>query len=110
VSAADRLQISELPTVRRLANGADLVHAHYTPVVRDVVLEALFASPSELLLLPVQDAFGWRDRVNEPATVTDENWTYRLPWPVDRFDEIPEARERKEQLRAWSEKYGRVNG
>jgi len=107
VSAADRLQISELPTVRRLAHGADLVHARYTPVVRDVVLEALFASPSELLLLPVQDAFGWRDRVNEPGTVNDENWTYRLPWPVDQLDEIPEARERKEQLRAWSEKYAR---
>jgi 4-alpha-glucanotransferase len=84
------------------------VHAHYTPAVRDVLLEALFASPSALLLLPVQDAFGWRDRVNEPATVNDENWTYRLPWPVDALDEIPEARERRDQLRAWSEKYERI--
>ena len=36
------------------------------------------------------------------------NWTYRLPWPVDTLDDIPEARERKEQLRAWSERYGRI--
>ena len=79
-----------------------------TPTVRDVLLEALFASGSDLLLLPVQDAFGWRDRINEPATVTDDNWTYRLPWPVDQLDEVPEARERKDQLRAWSERYGRI--
>jgi 4-alpha-glucanotransferase len=108
VSTEDRRQISELPTVRRLAHGADLVDTRYTPAMRDVLLEALFASPSELLLLPVQDAFGWRDRVNEPATVNDENWTYRLPWPVDRLDEFPEARERKEQLCSWSEKYQRI--
>jgi 4-alpha-glucanotransferase len=104
----DRRQIGELPTVRHLANGADLRRAPYNPIVRDVLLEALCASPSELLLLPVQDAFGWRDRVNEPATVSDENWTYRLPWPVDRLDEIPEARQTKERLRAWSQRYGRI--
>ena len=75
--------------------------------MRDVLLEALFASGSDLLLLPVQDVFGWRDRINEPATVSDDNWTYRLPWPVDQLDEVPEARERQDQLRAWSERYAR---
>jgi 4-alpha-glucanotransferase len=107
VSDEDRQKISELPTIRQLAGGSDLVRAPYNPTVREVLLEALCASPSELLLLPVQDAFGWRDRVNEPATVSDENWTYRLPWPVDRLDDVSEARERKEQLRAWSERYDR---
>ena len=78
-----------------------------TPAVRDVLLEALFASGSDLLLLPIQDVFGWRDRINQPATVTDDNWTFRLPWPTDRLDEFPEARERRDRLRAWSEKHGR---
>ena len=50
----------------------------------------LFASLPNLLLLPVQDVFGWRDRINAPATVTDDNWTWRLPWPVDRLDEEAE--------------------
>jgi 4-alpha-glucanotransferase len=72
-----------------------------------VLLEALFASGSDLLLLPVQDAFGWRDRINEPATVSHENWTFKLPWPVDRMDDEPEASARKEQLRKWTEKYSR---
>ena len=95
VSEAERRQVSGLPTLRQVSGGADLAHAEYEPVVRDVLLEALFASGSDLLLLPVQDAFGWRDRINEPATVNDQNWTFRLPWPFDRLSDEPEARERQ---------------
>ena len=93
--------------MQRLTEGADLTHGPFDATVRDILLEILFASASDLLSLPVQDAFGWRDRINEPATVSDDNWTYRLPWPVDTLDDVAEARERKEQLRAWSETYGR---
>ena len=67
-----------------------------TPTVRDVLLEALFASGSDLLLLPIQDVFGWRDRINEPATVTDDNWTYRLPWPVRSARSSSRRRAREE--------------
>jgi 4-alpha-glucanotransferase len=105
---SERRLVNELPSVQRLTNGADLTHRSFDTTVRDVLLEVLFASASETLLLPLQDAFGWRDRINEPATVNDGNWTYRLPWPVDRLDEIPEAATRKERLRAWSEQYGRT--
>jgi 4-alpha-glucanotransferase len=103
----ERRKISDLPSIQRLSGEADLVHAGFDATVRDLLLEALFESASYLLVLPVQDAFGWRDRINEPATVNDENWTYRLPWPVDVLDEIPEARERKETLAAWTKKHGR---
>ena len=100
--------VHRLPTIRQVSRGVDITAAPYTPIVRDALLEALFASHSDLLLIPIQDAFGWRDRINEPATVAGENWTYRLPWPVDKLDEIPEARERQQQLRAWSAKYQRL--
>jgi 4-alpha-glucanotransferase len=103
----ERTMISALPTVQRLRPGVDLADADYATVVRDTLLETLFASGSDLLLLPVQDAFGWTERINEPATLSDGNWTYRLPWPVDTLEEVPEARERQAQLRAWSERYGR---
>jgi 4-alpha-glucanotransferase len=103
----ERRKVSELPLIQLLAGGQDLVDAPYRTAVRDVLLEAMFASGSDLLLLPIQDAFGWSDRINEPATVSDENWTYRLPWPVDTLDRVPEACVRRDQLRAWSEKYGR---
>ena len=103
----ERRQVGELTTIARLSGGADLANAPYDARLRDVLLEALFASGSDLLLLPVQDVFGWRDRINVPSTVTEENWTFRLPWPSDKLDEITEARERQEMLRRWSHQYGR---
>jgi 4-alpha-glucanotransferase len=50
----------------------------------------------------VQDVFGWRDRINTPARVDAENWTWRLPWRVDEMREIPEAVARAESLAAWT--------
>jgi 4-alpha-glucanotransferase len=52
--------------------------------------------------------FGWRDRVNVPATQGDHNWTWRLPWPVDTLADQPEARERASALRAWSDRHSRA--
>jgi 4-alpha-glucanotransferase len=74
---------------------------------RDILLEALYASASDLLILPIQDVFGWRERINEPGTVNDTNWTFRLPWPVDHLDSEPEARACAERLRNWADRHGR---
>ena len=77
--------------------------------VRDALVEALFASGSDLVLLPIQDVFGWRDRINDPAVIADSNWIYRLPWPSDQLGEIPEAAERRDRLRAWATAYHRTD-
>ena len=69
---------------------------------RDALLRALFAAGSNFVIVPFQDLFGWRDRVNVPAVVNDENWTWRLPWPVDDLLVLPEARERAAFLRGLS--------
>jgi 4-alpha-glucanotransferase len=68
----------------------------------DAVLRALLQSRSRLTIIPVQDLFGWRDRINTPAQVSDGNWTWRLPWPVDRLRDIADARARAEALAAWT--------
>ena len=107
-TAAEKSAIASLKSVQHLAGTTDILTAPFVPVVRDIFLELLFASTSNILLLPVQDVFGWSDRVNEPATVGDRNWTYRLPWPADALDDQPEARERQAALRAWAEKYERL--
>jgi 4-alpha-glucanotransferase len=103
----EREQIAALPTVRRIAGDTDLLTAPFNPTVRDVLLETLFASESNLLLLPMIDAFGWTDRINEPATISSDNWTFRLPWPTDRMGEIPAACEHQEALRRWATAHGR---
>ncbi|HEV3139859.1 MAG TPA: 4-alpha-glucanotransferase [Vicinamibacterales bacterium] len=107
-SADDRRLVAELPTIQRIVGplGIDLASAP-PDSARDVLLQALFAAKSNLLILPVQDVFGWRDRINEPATIDDRNWSFRLPWPSDRLDEIPEAKERQATLRGWSEQHAR---
>ena len=102
----ERAKVGALQAMQRIAGGADIASAPFDQV-RDVLLEALFASGSDLLLLPVQDVFGWRDRINEPAKVDSGNWTFRLPWPVDVLDEVPDARERQQRLREWAARYNR---
>ena len=69
----------------------------------DAMLGALFASGSNILILPIQDVFGWTDRINQPATVSDANWTWRLPWPSDRLDSVTEAAAVARRLSAWSD-------
>jgi 4-alpha-glucanotransferase len=98
----ERALLAEVPSIAALSDGVPLTDLPFDPGVRDILLASLFASGSDLLLMPVQDVFGWRDRINQPATVNDQNWTYRLPWPVDRLDRFAEARERRQQLRAWA--------
>jgi 4-alpha-glucanotransferase len=80
----------------------------FVPGVRDALLESLYGSGSNLLILPLQDVFGWTDRINVPAIVDDRNWTWKLPWPVDEMDARPEAVERQHALRRWAERHRRV--
>ena len=68
--------------------------APYDDRQRDVLLQALFRANSSLVIIPFQDLFGWRDRVNLPGVVNDENWTWRLPWPIEELSARPEALER----------------
>jgi 4-alpha-glucanotransferase len=75
--------------------------------LREALLETLFASGAGLLILPIQDVFGWRDRINQPATVGEDNWTWRLPWPADRLAAQPDALAVANQLREWSRRHGR---
>ena len=100
----EKQKVMAVATVQRLAGGVDLRQAPCA-TVRDVLLETLFASGSDLLLLPIQDVFGWKDRINDPSVVAESNWVYRLPWAIDRPG--PDARARQERLRAWAHMYGR---
>jgi len=99
--AAERRQVAAIAELAPVFAGLDPVKTPFTPVLRDALLEILVASGSNLLVLPIQDIFGWHDRINIPAQVDEANWTWRLPWPVDRFEHEPAARERAARLRTW---------
>jgi 4-alpha-glucanotransferase len=69
---------------------------------RAEVIRSLLSSGSCLTLLPLQDAFGWADRINVPAVVDDVNWTWRLPWPVDTWLDREDTVARADQLKQWT--------
>lgn len=75
--------------------------------LRDALLEALLHAGSDLVIFPLQDIFGWRDRINVPATVGPQNWSWVSPIPVDRLLEHPDGRERAAALRAMVDTSGR---
>ena len=52
---------------------------------RDSILAALYAAPSRLVIIPIQDLFGWSARINRPGTINDSNWTYRIPLTLERM-------------------------
>lgn len=106
LDADDQEKVRQVPGVAALLPeaGAPLP---FTPRVRDTLLEVLVASGSDFLLLPVQDVFGWRERINLPGSLGDHNWTWRVPWPVDEWRSQPEARERAGQLEAWTARHRR---
>jgi 4-alpha-glucanotransferase len=79
----------------------------FTAEVRDAILQLMLNAGSNLVLLPLLDVFGWRDRVNLPATISDANWTYTLPWPVDRLLSEPDAVDRANRLAEWTDRTGR---
>ncbi len=62
--------------------------------VRDTLIGRVIHAGSARAFIPMQDLFGWRDRINTPATVGDHNWTWRLPWPINQWPELAEPSER----------------
>src|SRR5271156_1765878 len=52
---------------------------------REAILQLLYSAPSRLVIIPVQDLFGWSARINRPGTINASNWTYRLPLTLERM-------------------------
>src|SRR5581483_543310 len=97
----ERLKVAELPSVNIEPSPT------FDATVRDALLRALYASGSNTVLIPLQDVFGWTDRINHPATIGNWNWTWTLPWPVDTIVAVPEAADTAARLRAWCAATGR---
>ncbi|MFH2204822.1 MAG: 4-alpha-glucanotransferase [Elusimicrobiota bacterium] len=80
----------------------------FSPAVLRTVLENLYHAGSSLVMLPFQDAFGARERINIPATVRSRNWTYRIPMAVEDLLDDPKYTECAGMLRALAEASGRA--
>ena len=79
----------------------------WSPELHVALLARLFQAGSALTILPIQDFFGWRERINTPATTDRHNWRYRLPVETSRLDAVPNVRERMELVGTMIDESGR---
>ncbi len=76
---------------------------------RDSILAALYAAPSRLVTIPIQDLFGWSARINRPGTINDSNWTYRIPLTLERMRGSPAIQSGVARLREIAIRSGRFS-
>jgi 4-alpha-glucanotransferase len=67
----------------------------------------LYRASSELALVLGQELIGSRDRLNTPATVGPQNWSWRLPAPLEDLESDPLVSARLDAIRGLVEKAGR---
>jgi len=90
-----------------LPEGSAPLEGAFTPAVHRTLLDLLNGSGSELTLFLVQDLLGTRDRINTPGTVGPENWSWRLPAPVEDLAADPEIAARLVVARESVERHAR---
>lgn len=72
------------------------------------LLKLLFSARSELTLVLVNELLGDKTRINMPGTVNDQNWTWRLPRPIEELRDDPEVAARFAAVRALVAASGRL--
>jgi 4-alpha-glucanotransferase len=93
----EREALAAVPGLERVRE-----HPRFDDAVRDALLATLYAAPSELVLVPFQDALGQRERINKPGTVSPDNWTYRIAATVGQLESDHASVERLHRLAAAS--------
>jgi 4-alpha-glucanotransferase len=91
-----------------VTRGADPATVPFTPALHRLMLESAYGAGSDLLLVPLQDACGWRDRINVPATVGASNWSWRVPFTVEQLAEEPTMQATARTLRELAVASGRI--
>jgi 4-alpha-glucanotransferase len=72
------------------------------------LLKLLFSAGSALTLVLVNELLGDTSRINTPGTVNDQNWTWRLPRPIEDLREDPKVAARFEAIRTLVASSGRL--
>lgn len=87
--------------------------AHISPDLEEPhrtfgLLRLLYESGSDLTLTLIQEILGDRERINTPGTVGAQNWTYRLPRPIEDLKNDPKMTDRFATLLQMVRETGRV--
>ncbi|HEX4446996.1 MAG TPA: 4-alpha-glucanotransferase [Polyangiaceae bacterium] len=71
------------------------------------LLGDMYRAKSDLALALAQELIGAKDRINTPATVGPENWSWRLPRPLEDLRVDPQLTARFAAIRELARKSGR---
>jgi 4-alpha-glucanotransferase len=82
--------------------------AAFTGEVHEALLETAEMATSALCVVPWQDVFGLKERINLPGTVQDANWSYRIAHPVEELLAHPDSGTAAARLRRLTERAGRL--
>lgn len=97
------------PWQRERIAALDAISLDLTGDKRDLaLLRLLFSARSELSLVLVNELLGDRSRINTPGTVNDENWTWRLPRPIEDLRDDAKLVDRFAAIRALVAASGRL--
>ncbi len=91
----------------KLAERAGIPHDGMDEVRSLALLGDLYLAASDLALVLAQELLGVGERINTPATVGRENWTWRLPRPIEDLEGDPRLEARFEAIRRLVEGTGR---
>lgn len=106
--ADERQAVVEIPAMRPVREAPAGVPHGFTPLVHDTLLDTLYGAGSDLVIPPVQDVFGFRERINVPGTIGPGNWSYRLPWSAADLRREEGLRIRTDALARLSARHGRA--
>jgi 4-alpha-glucanotransferase len=95
----ERRAVRRVPSMQRLR---DEEAARFCPAVHEALLETVYGSSSEMLVLPVQDVFGDRERINLPGSVGQGNWSYRMARRTDTLAGDPRTAHMAELARRFN--------
>jgi 4-alpha-glucanotransferase len=101
----ERAAIREIPQLGAIPEDLARSYNHH---VHRAILEILYESPSNLALLPIQDVFGLRERINVPNTVGPQNWSWRLPWSIETMDREDHVGAQLDDLATLARRTGRL--
>jgi 4-alpha-glucanotransferase len=100
-----RHALHEIPQLRGVAHDRDV--DKLGPRVHDALLDALYAAGSELTLLPIQDLWGVKDRINVPGIVGSMNWSWRMPKTIEELRNDEHVGRRMASARDLARRHGR---
>ena len=61
----------------------------FSDTLHTAILDRLMGSGSAMVILPIQDLFGFSEQINRPGTVGFHNWRYRLPVTLSTLQKQP---------------------